>query len=194
MKTATMSRLMALLLALFVATTSARADDYVCYGYCEFGPDAHFDGNLIVAEGATAVLNGSTVEGNIHVYDRAVLRTDGATVGGNIQSAGAKRITVLRTSVGGSIQLDNGRGPIQLSRNVVEGDIQLFSNNARLGKIQVLRNRVGGNVQIYSNRSAQLVVSYNVIDGNLQGESNSVPPTGTGNRVHGDTDGQFEGF
>jgi len=180
------------LLALCVTAVDARADDYVCQGYCEFR-DTHFDGNVIVAEGATLVLIRSSVDGNILVYDDAALRTSRTEVGGNIQATGARLITVLRSAVGGSVQLDDGGGST-IAGTLVDGNIQIFSNNAGRSRIRVLRNGVGGDVQIFSNRSSGLIVSYNRIDGNLQGEGNNVPPTGTGNLVQGDTDGQFEGF
>jgi hypothetical protein len=188
-----MTLMLATLATLFVAA-AARADDYYCYGYCEFGPDDHFDDNLIVTEGSTVVLRGSTVDENIFVYDRALLRTNGAFVGGNIQATGARKMVVIRTEIGGSVQLDNGRGPILIGLDTIEGNIQLFSNDAGSGRIIVAGNNVHSDVQIFSNLSAMLNVSYNVIDGNLQGESNDVPPTGRGNRVEGETDGQFEGF
>lgn len=188
------TKILTALATLCLAFTAAQADDYYCYGYCEFGPEARFDDNLIVTEGATVVLRGSTVDGNIFVRDRGLLGTDGATVGGNIQATGARKIIIHRTDVGGSIQLDGGHGPISIGRSTIDGNIQLFSNDARGGRIIVGLNVVHSDVQIFSNLSSMLIVSYNVIDGNLQGESNVVPPSGRGNRIEGDTDGQFEGF
>ena len=69
--------------------------------------------------------------------------------------------------VDGSIQPKQGRvGPINLKRNTVDSDIQLFSNQGTS------------------------VVSQNVVGGNLQCKSNKPRPTGGGNRVEGNTEDQ----
>jgi hypothetical protein len=76
-------------------------------------------------------------------------------------------VRVTGSGVGGSIQLKQGRrGPINLTRNTVDADIQLFSNVGRS------------------------VVRRNVVDGNLQCKSNRPGPTGGANRVEGNKEDQ----
>ncbi len=171
---------------------AAIADDTYVTGKKTFGPNAQFE-NLIIKEGATAILNGSRVDGNIFVRPGATLIAHHVTVGGNIQSTNAKRVSVKHSFIDGDFQMDN-TGPIMLLHSTVGGNVQLFSNNAGLKQIRICRNTVGGDIQAESNISSRFVVSFNVIDGNLQGESNNKRPTGKGNFVKGDTDGQFDKF
>lgn len=70
---------------------------------------------------------------------------------------------------GGSIQLVQG-GAGRLLRNVVDSDIQLFSNDARS------------------------TVRGNVVGGNLQCTSNSPRPVGGDNRVEGNKEDKCQGL
>jgi hypothetical protein len=125
------------------------------------------DVDIRVPSGATCRLSGTRVDGNVKVYRGATLIATGVRVGGNIQAENAKSVVVTRSRVGGSIQLKQGRvGPISLTRNTVDSDIQLFSN---VGKSVVSRNVVGGNLQCKSNRPR---------------------PTGGANRVEGNKEDQ----
>lgn len=178
-------------LTLMAAVPMVYADDYVCDGYCELGPNDEVD-NLIVEEGATAVLNGTRVDANIFVRDGATLEATNIYVGGNIQSDGAASVSVSSSEINGDFQVDND-GAILLKGSFVGGSVQLFENNTGGGDIRVLKNTVEGNVQISSNEARRILVKRNVIDGNLQGESNTPDPKCKGNDVQGDTDGQFEG-
>lgn len=102
----------------------------------------------------------------------ATLVARGVEVGGNIQAENHERVVVrprsvddrtIQSRVGGSIQLMQGGGG-RLLRNVVEGDIQLFSND---GRFEVRRNRVGGNLQCKTNDPSP-VGGGNVVDGNKE--------------------------
>jgi len=146
------------------AAPAAPNDERTCRG--TIGAQS-LDVDIRVPSGATCRLNGTRVDGNVKVYRGATLIATGARVGGNIQAENAKSVVVSRSRVGGSIQLKQGRvGPINLTRNTVDSDIQLFSN---VGKSVVLRNVVGGNLQCKSNRPR---------------------PTGGGNLVEGDKEDQ----
>jgi hypothetical protein len=57
------------------------------------------------------------------------------------------------------------------------------------GSINLTRNTVGSDIQLFSNRGRS-VVSRNVVDGNLQCKSNRPAPTGDGNRVDGNKEDQ----
>jgi hypothetical protein len=71
----------------------------------------------------------------------------------------------VKSRVGGSIQLEQGGGG-KLLRNVVDSDIQLFSNDGRF------------------------TVRGNVVGGNLQCKSNEPRPIGGNNRVEGNKEDQ----
>ena len=149
---------------LTAAAPAATTDERTCRG--TIGARS-LDVDIRVPSGATCRLNETRVDGNVKVYGRATLVATGVRVGGNIQAENAKSVVVSRSRVGGSIQLKQGRvGPINLTRNTVDSDIQLFSNS---GRSVVLRNVVGGNLQCKSNRPR---------------------PTGGANRVEGNKEDQ----
>ena len=142
--------------------------------------------NVGVPSGATCVMNGTRVGGNVVVNRGATLRLTGGSVEGNIQAEGAARVTVHGSRIGGSFQIEQGGGG-DIRSTPVEGDIQLETNN---GPAQhVIGNRVGGNVQINANRGG-VDVTGNLIDGNLQCQSNDPPPRGGSNTVRGSREDQ----
>lgn len=155
-----------------VGGTAEAGDDVVCRG--TIGKRV-IDGNVVVPRNATCRLVRTVVDGNVTAGSGSVLKVEGARVDGNIQTSGARQVLVasnhgVRTRVDGNIQLKNGTrgGAVRLA--VVKGDIQLFSNR---GRFDVRRN---------------------IVDGNLQCKSNSPAPTGAGNRVEGNKEGQCRRF
>ena len=147
--------------------TAARAatnDERMCRG--TIGARS-LDVDIRVPSGATCRLKGTRIDGNVKVNRNATLVAAGVRVGGNIQAENAKSVVVTGSRVGGSIQLKQGRvGPINLTRNTIDSDIQLFSNRGKS------------------------VISRNVVDGNLQCKSNGPRPTGGANRVEGNKEDQ----
>jgi hypothetical protein len=149
---------------LATAAPAAMNDERTCRG--TIGARS-LDVDIRVPNGATCRLNRTRVDGNVKIYRNATLIAIRVRVGGNIQAENARSVRVSGSRVGGSIQLKQGRrGPINLTRNTVDSDIQLFSN-------------VGGSV-----------VRRNVVDGNLQCKSNRPRPTGGANRVEGNKEDQ----
>jgi hypothetical protein len=149
---------------LAAAAPAATNDERTCRG--TIGARS-LDVDIRVPSGATCRLKGTRVDGNVKVYRNATLVATGVRVGGNIQAENAKSVVVTGSRVGGSVQLKQGRiGPINLMRNTVDSDIQLFSNRG------------------------ESVVSRNVVDGNLQCKSNRPRPTGGANRVEGNKEDQ----
>jgi len=159
---------LALAAALLVAPPAV-ADDRRCAGTIKA---VSIDDNVVVPAGATCRLLGTRVDGNVVVNRNATLVARGVRVGGNIQAENHERVVVrprtvddrtIRSRVGGSIQLVQGGGG-RLLRNVVDSDIQLFSND---GRFEVRRNRVGGNLQCKSN-DPRPVGGGNVVQGNKE--------------------------
>jgi hypothetical protein len=151
-------------LGLAIAAPAATNDEKTCRG--TIGARS-LDVDIRVPAGAICRLDRTRVDGNVKIYRNATLIATGARVGGNIQAENAKSVRVSGSRVGGSIQLKQGRsGPINLTRNTVDSDIQLFSNVGRS------------------------VVRRNVVDGNLQCKSNRPRPTGGANRVQGNKEDQ----
>jgi hypothetical protein len=151
------------------------------------------DDNVVVRNGTCITLDGTTVKGNVLVYFGGGLTTIGARVDGNIQAQDAVSVTVENTYVDGDIQLENLRGssPISITSSTVKGNIQLERNSPPL---RVVSNVVDGDVQAFSNRANPLFISSNRIDGNLQCKSNNPAPTGGGNIVSGNKEDQCSGL
>jgi hypothetical protein len=147
-----------------LAAEPAVAEERVCRGTI----GAPTVDNLRVPQGATCTLNGTRVEGTLKIENRAKLRAENIRVIGNVQSEGHRRVVLLDSRVDGSVQLEQGRS-LAVRRNVVNSDIQVFSNN-------------GGD--------AGIVIARNRIDGNLQCKSNTPAPTGKKNQVSGNKEDQ----
>ena len=165
----------AVVVASLLAASPAQADDRTCRG--TIGAVA-VDGDVIVPQGATCTLVGTRVDGNVEVRSGATLLARGVRVGGNVQAENHERVVVkprlvgdrtVRSTVGGSIQLVHGGGGALL-RNVVDSDVQLFSNDGRF------------------------TVRGNVVGGNLQCKSNVPRPVGGSNRVEGNKEDQCRGL
>ncbi len=171
-------------LALIMAMPAALAEEMVCRGTV----GATTVDNLRVPQGATCTLNGTRVEGTIKVENNAKLYANGVRVIGNIQSEGFQTIVVREGSrVGGSVQLENGNsgGTGKVISSRINGDLQFFSNEARM----VARgNTILANFQANQNTGG-LVIKNNTISENLQCQSNNPPPTGGGNTA-GDKEDQ----
>lgn len=150
--------------AAVAAPLPAAADDLTCTG--AVGAQT-VDGNVLVPSGASCSLQGTTVQGNVLVGPGATLDADGVTVDGNIQDDDndAGDVTVTGSQVDGNIQLEQGAG-VTVTDTTVNGDVQPNFNT-------------GG-----------VTINSNIIGGNLQCEGNDPAPTGGGNTVHGDAEGQ----
>ncbi len=171
-------------LALAVFAPAAQAEERVCRGTI----GATTVDNLKVPQGASCTLNGTRVEGTVKVERNARLTANGIRVKGNVQSEGFKNIVLRRASVVvGSVQLENGLrdGSGQVLNTRINGDLQFFSNRARM----IARgNTILANLQANQNKGG-LVIKNNRIAENLQCQSNNPPPTGGGNSA-GDKEGQ----
>lgn len=146
--------------------------------------------NLLVPQGASCTLDGTTVQGTIKVENGASLTAQRVKVIGNIQADGASFVEVLAGStVGGSIQLKQG-GSARVENVIVNGDIQFESNNAALS---AAGNQVGGNVQVFQNVGG-VTIADNTINGNLQCKENNPAPGGGNNTVQGNKEDQCAGL
>ena len=74
----------------------------------------------------------------------------------------------------------------QVADSVIVGSL-VFDENA--GQVRALRNTIGGNLHAVDNTGG-VEITANLIEGNLQCRDNYPPPTGGGNRVQGEKDGQ----
>lgn len=183
------------LLGALLTPGQASADDRTCTGLIRA---VSVDGSVIVPQGATCTLRGTRIDGNVFVKARATLKVRGATIGGNIQANDHRRVGVtprkvgdriVRTRVEGDIQLEGGaRG--RVGRTVIGGNLQV--EQSRLLQI-TRRNVIEGDLQAFSNRGGFRIFG-NRIDGNLQCKANVPGPIGDNNQVAGSKEDQCRGF
>lgn len=129
--------------------------------------------NLIVADGKSCILSGTTVTGHIFVQNSAILVANDIQVVGNIQANGASSIVVTGDSrIGGNIQAKGG-GSAEINGVVIDGDLQIEEN---VGMVIATDNKIGGNLQAFDNTGG-LTISLNAIGGNLQCRENDPEPT-----------------
>ena len=169
--------------ALLAVAPAAQAEERVCRGTI----GARTVDNLKVPQGASCSLEGTRVKGTINVENGANLTARNVRVIGNVQSQGFKNIKLVGSTVGGSVQLENGLegGVGNVARTKVNGDVQYFSNEARM----VARlNTILANLQVVGN-SGGVTLTDNRIAENMQCKENVPPPTGGGNRA-GDKEDQ----
>ena len=176
--------LLVALAALLMASSAAQAEERVCRGTI----GAATVDNLLVPQGASCTLNGTRVEGTVKVERNATLTANAIRVKGNVQSEGFRNILIRQGSrIVGSVQLENGLtgGFGRLLNSTVNGDVQFFSNEARM----VARgNTILANLQANQNTGG-LVIQNNRISQNLQCQANNPPPVGGGNTA-GDKEDQ----
>lgn len=153
----------------------------------------------VFVNGSCTIRN-STVEGNIVVSTNGDLLLQGSTVKGNVQAEGGKRVRVQtdplsgrHTAINGNVELfDTVAGLTSaIEDTAINGKIILDSNAA---PINMRRNDVNSDVQVFQNR-ARVRIGSNTIDGNLQCKENTPPPVNEGgNVVQGNAEDQCAGF
>src|SRR5690606_19332886 len=157
----------ALLGSVFAAAPAYADDDRTCRGVIRA---VSVDGDVKVPRGQKCTLIGTRVDGNVKVGKGATLIATKVRVDGDIEAEKARRVSLTKGSrVDGNIQIEESRD-ITIRSTRVDGDIQIEKNR---GRVKIDNNKV---------------------DGNLQCEKNRPAPTGKGNRVKGDKEGQCRGF
>lgn len=152
--------ILSVLLVLGLAGT-AQAEDTTCTGTI----GATSEDNIIVPDGATCTLEGTSAIGNVIVGTGSTLVAADIDINGNIQTEGSDAVTVRASTVDGSIQIVQG------------------------GAATVAGNTLGSDVQVFE-QSGAVDIRDNTIDGNLQCKENTQQPTGGNNVVQGNAEDQ----
>lgn len=157
---------------------NARADD-----------DTSYDGFVYVV--------GSEVTGKIDARVPGEVLLDGATVGGAVVSEGTRYTDIYNSTLDRALTVSNNPDGAVFCESEVYGAAS-YSGNAyvlQLGADGPITGCEGasywGKDLDVSNNTATIVVSNNIIRGNLSGEGNDPAPTGENNRVRGTVSGQF---
>lgn len=161
------SVLAALTLAPLLALPTAQADHVPCAGTLR---GRIVGSNLEVRPGTTCVLLNVRVDGSVEVRRGGSVIIRNSTIDGNVDGRdGFRQITVTGSRVDGDLEAERG-GSVTVENTRVDGDIELERN------------------------SGALRVSRVTVRGDLKCGDNARPPTGGGNRVDGDREGQCRGL
>lgn len=212
----TLSLALASCLCVFALATApaVKADDTQCTAATP--PPLVVEGNLIVpsiSAVGVCTLNGHTITGNLIVLPGGHLNARDIEVGGNVwadsadgifidfgseiigdvQAINGARVShaIASSTVGGDIEFtDIDSGNVGVSGNRVGGNIKLANNVVT--DFDLIGNTVTGDLQFFDNQAPSGVfgIVNNRIFGNLQCENNNPPPTGFGNVVDGNKEGQ----
>jgi cytoskeletal protein CcmA (bactofilin family) len=158
--------------------------------YCPPNPGAVTIDDNVIVENGKCVLNGTQVKGNVLVKSNGALTVRDARIEGNIQADGGLYVHVESTKVDGDIQLEGvSGGDSYVKDSYIGGNLQLNNNRVSL---LAEKNIIDGDLQAFSNISfpGDLVIYRNFIDGNLQCKSNDPKPIGGRNRVSGNKEDQ----
>ncbi|MGW0230471.1 hypothetical protein ACWDWO_19330 [Actinopolymorpha singaporensis] len=140
----------------------------------------------------------SKVTGRVNASVPGEVVVDGSQVGGALTGQGTRYLDVYNSTIDGKLTVaDNEEGSV-FCESEVYGDAGYTGNSGTLqlgadGPLAPCSGTSywGGNVDV-SNNAGTIVVSNNIVRGNLSGTGNDPAPTGENNRVRGSVSGQFE--
>lgn len=186
--------------AYFDATTSAVTGTVTSRGFGVYldrsSIGEHVRGRAAADASSFTYLYESSVEGKVDARAGELL-LDSSQVAGPVHGLGTVFVDVKNSTLANSLTvLDNTEGTT-ICASEVDRDAT-FTGNAgvQIGEGDLLSNCTdgvnyfGGNVTV-SDNSVGVSVSSNIIRGDLAGAGNDPTPMGSGNRVRGESTGQF---
>ena len=147
--------------------------------------DTRVDGDVNVVGRCT--LNGTEVRGDVTMFSGGSLTAREARIRGNLEGSRADFVDLVRSRVDGRLRLEalvGDRSVIELTE--VHGNLELTANRS---KFDILNNELGSDLQATLNTGG-LVIAGNAIVDDLICFLNVPAPTGIGNAVGGDAEGQ----
>ncbi|HXS80065.1 MAG TPA: GlyGly-CTERM sorting domain-containing protein [Gammaproteobacteria bacterium] len=155
-------------------------------GFClgEIG-DRRVDGSLLVVGNCT--LAGTEVRGDVTLYSGGSLTAREARIRGDLEGSRANFVDLEGSRIDGAVQLEGFVGDVsRIEETEIHGDVELMSNDSAL---EILNSDFSGDLVASSNLGG-LQISGNFVEHDLRCTGNSPEPTGVGNRVDGETEGQ----
>ena len=151
-------------------------------------------GSLEATGGPFVILLGTTIGGNVKVADgTASVFGDGLEVNGTLEAVGLEFFDLFESTVNGNFYVRGGLEGSFLCGNMLNGNAELTDNRTLIvigsTSSSCDGNHFNGNVVVERNQ-ADSEISDNDVGGNLTCFDNASPPTGGGNRVHGNREGQ----
>ena len=143
------------------------------------------EGDLHVVGRCT--LTGTEVRGNVTLYTGGSLTARDARIRGDLEGSRADFVDLRTSRIDGSVDLDEFVGDsTTFEASEIHGSVELTANESQL---RILNNDFRNDV-VASGNFGGLEISGNLFDQDLRCDANTPPPTGVGNRVEGDAEGQ----
>lgn len=169
------------------------------------GYGAYFDGSEL---GKGVVANGANADSFLYAFDSAVagnvrgivgeILLDGVTAGGSVAGKGTVYVDVYDSTIARSLTVTGNENGAVICASEVDGNASYRDNSVGLqigadGPLTTCAgpSYFGRNLDV-SDNTGSIVVSDNIIRGDLSGTGNDPVPTGENNRVRGTVSGQFE--
>lgn len=166
---------------------------------------AYFDGSEV---GAGVGMHGNNEKSFVYAFDSEVsgnvrgtsgeILLDGSTVGGSVAGLDTTYTDVFDSTISRGLRVSENEVGSVLCESEVDGNARYSGNAYGLqigadGPITTCSgpSYFGRNLEI-SDNAGTIVVSDNIIRGDLSGTGNDPAPTGENNRVRGTASGQFE--
>jgi hypothetical protein len=147
--------------------------------------DTRVEGDLHVLGRCT--LAGSEVRGDVRLYVGGSLTARDARIRGDLDGSRANFVDLQSSRIDGSVELEGLVGDlITFEESEIHGDVELTANRSEL---QILNNDFRNDV-VASRNTGGIEISGNLFEQDLRCDDNLPPPTGVGNRVEGEAEGQ----
>jgi hypothetical protein len=184
---------MCAVVALAVQAYAARAQDddddgprggVICFSVIG---NTRVEGDLHVLGRCT--LAGTEVRGDVTLYVGGSLTARDARIRGDLEGSRANFVDLQSSRIDGSIDLEGLVGDLTtFEESEIHGNVELTANRSEL---QILNNDLRSDV-VASRNTGGLQISGNLFEQDLSCDGNTPPPTGVGNRIEGEAEGQCE--
>ncbi len=144
---------------------AAGAGETICVGVL---PPGVYD-DVLVPEGASCSLSGSTVKGNVKALKGSELISRGNTVGGNILGDYTRNFSLQNDTIGGNIEVVGSNDVGICNETLSKGNIFVQKSNP---------NRLPGNGFVIVGRGTIGCPGNTVREGNVIVEESYIPPNG----------------
>jgi len=180
--------------ALLAGTNSAMAAVTRCNG--PFLDPGTYDAVLVPKGKECSVVGDVTVEGNVILQEGAslIVQGSGFTVNGNLQGTGVSKVTIQRSPTEATITIHGnvsitGATEVDLFEVIIGGNLKISGSNG--GPIIVLNSQVAGNALFQKNTTdTAFGIIGNTIVGNLMCNGNDPAPVVMNSTVSGQMNGQ----
>jgi hypothetical protein len=160
---------------------AAGAQTQRCIGAIQIGNDLAIAGRC--------ELSNTEIRGDVTLFAGGSLTARDVRIRGHLDGSRADFVDMADSRVDGHVRLQEFVGDLtRIATSEIHGDVRLNNNRSRL---EVLNNDIRNDTQAIGNTGG-LEISGNLFDDDLVCNGNTPAPTGVGNTVEGDSEGQCE--